>query len=420
MPPKLASNRPGRRSAIFVGLVWAILSPSVQGDGPSPRRPDGWPDPAQVGRGEPARPAEVPAEAEPAEPAAEPAGEDEAKGEGTGEGEAKEAAKDGPLDPFFDLVDPARLQRELDKALGARFPRRRPRRELPEVPEIGEPVFFDLTRPLGARRYSNEINYLFNSSTRSAPTLQVIEYEYAFADWNAVELDLQFYDQILEVITPFYQRTLGVGCGGRSVYGIQVSPDVYRRSGFIGGSAVLAYGWKPTKESKFSTLSFVGVNRQLIGGFFTPNSARQRLGGMVQTGAATTAPEPIFGAWRPTFNFDVFYQLTETVSLGIENDLFFQSERRSSEYLSFPFVTWEAGQHAFFQVGAGYYHFEGRDQATFLVHLNFVNPSVKIREEDLKADQALRSGGEGTDDETVEPARSGPIRRWIGRRREGR
>ena len=126
----------------------------------------------------------------------------------------------GKLDPLFRAIDPARLQRLFDEVVGldsGDVSRR------PEAPELGEPVFFDLTRPLGDRKYGNELNYLFNSSTRNAPTLQVIEYEYAFADWRAAELDLSYFNGNLEILTPFYQRTLGVGRRRNWVHGYQVS-----------------------------------------------------------------------------------------------------------------------------------------------------------------------------------------------------
>jgi hypothetical protein len=97
------------------------------------------------------------------------------------------AESPGRLDPFFRAIDPSRLQRLLDRWVGLDSGDVSTR---PEAPEIGEPVFFDLTRPLGDRKYGNELNYLFNSSTRNAPGLQVIEYEYTFADWRAAELDL--------------------------------------------------------------------------------------------------------------------------------------------------------------------------------------------------------------------------------------
>lgn len=393
----------------------ALLVPPLPADDSPPRVPSDWPNPAQLGRERPtAAPETKPGSEGPPAPGEGEAGE---AAEPKPEGEAKEE-EDGPLDPFFDLIDPAKFQRGLDKALAGRFERRRPRPERPEVPEIGEPVFFDLTRPLGAKRYSNEINYLFNSSTATAPTLQVIEYEYTFADWNSVELDLSFYDQILEVLTPFYQRTLGVGCGGRSVHGVQISTDIYRRSGFIGGTAVYNFGWKPSEESRFSLLSFIGANRQLIGGFFNPTSPRAGLGSMATSLATnrTATPDPIFGAWRPTFNIDLFYQLTETLTLGIENDLFFQTGR-SSEYLSFPFLTWEAGQHSFFQAGGGYYHFEGRDQYTFLLHLNFVNPAVKASKREAEPGESRDPGAARTDGSEASSPRSGPIKRWIERRR---
>jgi len=98
-------------------------------------------------------------------------------------------------------------------------------------------------------------------------------------------------------LTPFYQRTLGVGRRGNWVHGFQLSPDIYVRSGFVGGSAVYAFGWKPEKESRFSTLFFAGPNRTLIGGF-NPGQSR-----------ATGSDDRVYGAWRPTFNVNLFYEL---------------------------------------------------------------------------------------------------------------
>jgi len=390
MPPSRRRSWFARFGAIFAGSVLATAP--IRADEPPPSIPPSWPDPAKLGRETPQR------------------------------GNGNEAEGDGPLDPIFDLIDPARLQREVDRVLGPRFGWNRPKKERPEVPELGEPVFFDLTRPLGAKKYSNEINYLLNPSTKNAPTLQVIEYEYAFADWNSAELDLSYFNGSLEVLTPFYQRTLGVGQGGRSVRGLQVSPDLYLRSGFVGGSAVYAYGWKPGKESRFSLLSFLGANRILVGGFQFPNPNQSRFGSISPPEASIGAPsgDRVYGSWRPTFNLDLFYKLTEKLSLGIENDLFFGSGR-SGEYFSFPFLTWEAGQHAFFQVGGGYYHFESRDQFTFLLHLNFVNPSVRGNDEDnSKAEDASKSANPEADPAEADAPHLRAIRRWFRRHQADR
>ncbi len=282
-----------------------------------------------------------------------------------------------PLDRFFRAIDPARVQRALDRILGFDTGDRSDR---PEAPEIGEPVFFDNVRPLGDRKYANEFNYLLNASTRNSPTLQVLEYEYVLSDWNAVELDLSYFNGNLQLLTPFYQRTLGVGRDRNWVHGVQLSPDIYLRSHFLGGSAVYMLGWKPREDSKFSTLTFLGANRALIGGFAPPG-----VRGPVASGLATLRrpdDEPTFGAWRPTVNVNLFYQITEKVTLGIENDLFIHPGK-AGEYLSFPFLTYKPGGHAFFQVGGGYYRFESVDQFTVFAHLNFVNDSPrKARDRD--------------------------------------
>lgn len=155
-----------------------------------------------------------------------------------------DAERPGALDPIFRVINPAEVQRAFDRAFGLDAGDESPR---PRPPEIPEPVFFDVVRPLGDLKYGNELNYLFNSSTRNAPGLQVIEYEYIFADWRSAELDLSYFDGNLEILTPFYQRTLGVSRDGTRVHGYQLSLDDYVRSGFVGGTAVYALGWKPLR-----------------------------------------------------------------------------------------------------------------------------------------------------------------------------
>ena len=80
-------------------------------------------------------------------------------------------------------------------------------------------------------------------------------------------------------------------------------------------------------------------------------------------------------------NVDLFYKLSEHVTLGIENDLFCHAGK-AGEYLVLPFITWEISEHAFIQAGAGYYRFESVDQATFMLHLNFLNRSERSKASD--------------------------------------
>jgi hypothetical protein len=222
----------------------------------------------------------------------------------------------------------------------------------------------------------------------------VIEYEFTFGDWRSAEIDLSYYNGNLEVLTPFYQRTLGVGRRRNWVHGFQLSPDFYLRSGFVGGSAFYALGWKPEKESRFSTLIFLGANRALIGGFHP-------------TPAGKPPVEPgdrVFGAWRPTVNVNLFYQLSEKFTLGFEADQFLR-RGKAGEFVDFPFLTYKPGKHVFMQAGGGYYRYESRDQFTFFLHLNFVNPSTR-RPAEAKAE--ADSEPDGSDER-------GPIRRVLSR-----
>jgi hypothetical protein len=354
-----------------VAVAWLALATTDRLDAQAFGPVDALPDPARIGRPDPG------------------GGASDPSGRADQGGDADE--RPGRLDPLFRAVDPSRLQRLFDRTFDL-DPGDRSRR--PRAPEIGEPVFFDVTRPLGDLKYSNELNYLYNSSTGNAPALQAIEYEYTFGDWRAAEIDFLYYNGNLEVLTPFYQRTLGVGRRRNWVHGYQISPDLYLRSGFIGGTAVYALGWKPEEESKFSSLVFLGANRALIGGFQFPRA-----------GGPPVAPgDRVFGAWRPTVNVDVFYKLGEKLTLGFEADQFIQ-RGRAGEYLDFPFLTYEPGEHAFFQVGGGYYRFESRDQFTFFLHLNFVNPSRRKAREERAQDEPEPDG----------PREHGPIRRGLDR-----
>ena len=195
------------------------------------------------------------------------------------------------FDPVFGRINPARIQRRFDEWLGLDSGERSDR---PEPPEIPEPVFFDVVRPLGDLKYANELNYLLNSSSRNAPTLQVIEYEYVFADWRSAELDLSYFNGTWRSSRPSISGRRG-RAEGNWVHGYQVSLDLYLRSGFVGGSPVYNFSWKPEEESRFSTTFFVGANRALIGGF-NPAAGRPR------ALAAAPAVDRTFGAWRPTFN----------------------------------------------------------------------------------------------------------------------
>ncbi len=369
------TNHPRARPIRPVAVALLALVVATRLDARDFRTPEGMPDPARIGRPDPGAGA----------------------GEPSGRPDRGEDAADRPgrLDPILRRVDPARLQHLFDRAAGLDTGDRSDR---PRAPEIGEPVFFDLARPLGDLKYANELNYLLVSGSQNAPTLQVIEYEYTFADWRSVELDLSYFNGKLEILTPFYQRTLGVGRRRNWAHGYQVSPDIYTRSGFVGGTAVYTIGWKPDEESRFSSLVFVGANRALIGGFnLGPHApSALRLAGPSAAGEGDRA----FGSWRPTLIVDLFYELGEKFSIGIENDLFFRSGK-AGEYLAFPFLTYKPGKHFFIQAGGGYYRFESRDQVAFLLHVNIVNPSHR----------RPRAEGGRPDD----PDGSRPRRRGLGR-----
>ncbi len=330
--------------------------------------------------------------------------------------ETGDLERPAPLEPLLGPLNPARLHRRFDELLGLDAD---DQSDKPEAPEVPESVFLEFTRPLGALKYENELNYLIVAPTGRVPASQFFEYEYVFADWRAVKLELEFVQGSLETLEPGYQRTLGVGRRHNWVHGFQVFPELFIQEKFVGGTAAYMFNWKPTEESAFSTSLWAGVNRTMIQG---PDATRLRLSrlvtgraaGLTGPDAAEAADRPS-GVWRPLAVADVWYTLSPSVAVGVENDFF--CSRRFGEYLILPHVNWQLTKHFFVQVGAGYYRFGTVNQAVFMAHVNLVNPSRRKPRRDSATDRESARDRAPEPAAVADPAPSrGVFGRWFGGR----
>ncbi|HEX8200786.1 MAG TPA: hypothetical protein VF590_09880, partial [Isosphaeraceae bacterium] len=342
--PLLAS--PARRIGCLVVAGWIVGMPragdahSIEGlpESNSPRAyadVSGWTDPGGPSFGE----------TDWVRRWADASGGRGAEGSGGGDSGGPSTANSGandlpdPFRPFFEAINLAQLHRRLDEALGfdaGTFASK------PEVPEIPLAVFVEVIRPLGALKYENQTNYFVGAFTGSAPTLQALTYEYVFADWHSARVELTYPNGRLEALVPGYQRTLGVGPRGNWIHGFQIFTEIFLRRDVVGGRAFYIFGWKPEKESPWSTVLSLGADRASIEG------AAEQVGPMTRRpGLGEAGDEGSGSVWRPFVSANAFYAFGPSLSVGIENDVFPSS--RLGEYLFLPNLTWRPTQHVFAQ-----------------------------------------------------------------------
>lgn len=301
----------------------------------------------------------------------------EGPGGQTGGSGARAEELPAPLDELFEALDPGRFQHKLDEFLGLDAEQS----SKPKAPELPLAVFVESIRPLGALKYENQLNYFVSTFTGSAPTFQSLTYEYVFADWNALRV---------EVIAPRpgridalglgYQRTLGVGRDHNWAHGVLLLPEFsLRGTGFVGGSTFYTFGWKPDEKSPWTASFSIGANRASFAN--RPLSGASAGGsGMPGADGARSDRGDETRAWRPLATGNAWYTVSSRLTVGLE--LVAYPHGRFGEYLAQPNFTWRPTKHFFVQAGAGWYEVGGRDQASFMCRINLLNPSSRQPRED--------------------------------------
>lgn len=131
------------------------------------------------------------------------------------------------------------------------------------VPNIPEPLFFDLVRPLGAKRGELEVNALAQKSLKGGVVEWAPEIEYAFADNYAFELELPFENLNHTNYEFALQGTLNNRLTAGMIQGWLVVGEKNRGTGKYSAEALYINGYRISKA--WSTLNMFGLKRTIFG-----------------------------------------------------------------------------------------------------------------------------------------------------------
>ncbi len=133
------------------------------------------------------------------------------------------------------------------------------------VPEIPEPMVFDMVRGLGARAGELEINALATSpfSGQQRAIEWAPEVEYAVANGLALEFEMPFENARLNELKVGVQGTFGTMDGGRMIHGVQYL-GIYDRHDKSTSHALL-YLLGRRNDARWSTMSMIGVGDVRVG-----------------------------------------------------------------------------------------------------------------------------------------------------------
>ena len=293
-----------------------------------------------------------------------------------GEGEGKAEELPAPLDTLMEALNPARLQKAIDRRRGATVEQS----DKPAVAEFPLAVFVESVRPLGSLKYDNQLNFLNADFTGDAQSLRTLTYEYLFADWHAARIELVAPGGRLDALGFGYQQTTRVGLRGNWADGFLVLPEVATTgSGFVGGSAFYTAVYKPERESPWTVGGSFGANRASMANRPISGETVAGVGTMGMRMAATAPPgspaEEESRVWRPFAALNGWYAVNQKLTVGLELDAF--PHYKFGEYLVLPNLTYRPTKHFFIQFGAGYYELGGESQAAFMVRVNLLNTSSR-------------------------------------------
>lgn len=200
------------------------------------------------------------------------------------------------------------------------------------IPDIPEPMVFDLVRELGARQGELEINVLavFPLSSNSSHFVEwAPEIEYAIWDNFAVEFELPIEDGTLEAIKVALQYTFGKSKSGGFIHGTQFMVEKIRSIDKWDLSLLYIPAYKFNEI--WSVLALVGL--------------RQQVGSESQDKTTTLL-----------LNATVFAKISERITLGMEfnnSDPGNFDEEEEPELLVMPQVHIEFSDHWSVQTGVG-------------------------------------------------------------------
>jgi hypothetical protein len=188
---------------------------------------------------------------------------------------------------------------------------------------IPEPLVFDLVRPLNSPKGELEINALINRSSQTGEFSWAPEFEYAFSDGYAVELELPFENSTLEEYKIGLQGTFGELLDGRMIHGWQALGRYGRHKKKYSADILYLNGIR--LSNKWSTMNMVGIRHIDFGE--TDNIAA-------------------------LVNNNLFYHYSQSLTLGVELNSEINT-RKSWHYRLTPQIHYSMSSDKAIQIGGG-------------------------------------------------------------------
>lgn len=190
------------------------------------------------------------------------------------------------------------------------------------VPEIPEPMVFDLMRPLQSRRGEVEVNTLSLFSLRGK-THWAPEVEIAIADGIAIELEVPFENAVKESLKGGLQARLFHSA--QSVHGVQFLAERSREAGFTDAYALYLFGHR--FDESWSLFSMSGVKKTFNG--------------------------PEHGQLWGIQNLSLFYDWSPKINLGVETNWAFSGQSALEQLTLMPQLLYRWDHNWTVQLGVG-------------------------------------------------------------------
>jgi hypothetical protein len=192
------------------------------------------------------------------------------------------------------------------------------------VPNIPEPMFFDLVRPLGARKGELEVNSLFVQplAGQERDFQWAPEAEYAVTDGVAIEPQVIFENGRLLGGQFTVQKTLGTLFRDKAIHGVLARAE-YLRPVRVSGEWL--YLWGARINQKWSLFTIQGLRRDDFRGS---------------------------GFFQALVNPSVFYDVTKDVTIGLETN-FAIGQKPKNVYRFIPQVHVKMPKNTSIQYGVG-------------------------------------------------------------------
>ena len=211
--------------------------------------------------------------------------------------------------------------------------------------EVPEPMIFDLVRGLRSQKGELEINALVLAVPSDDGRVDLVyapEVEFAFADGNAIELELPFHNDRLSAIKLAFQRTLGVNKGGSAAHGLQIFGEIGTSGDH--GSVVLTHiaNLRATDRLALITVAGLAAHAEVELGSRSLDRIGEHLMAHLQADAVV--------------NVTMMHLVDRSFALGVEVNSQTPVDRGFAERMAFritPQLHGQINHHLRFQVGLG-------------------------------------------------------------------